>query len=126
MSRPGASSVSTPAPTTWSAATATANAIVRADIRVDPGKLTEATIYQTAARLTLKLVEQRGGEAIADTQWSIVTFAGENVVESVGAFPTVVLAAGEYTAIASNRDRIFEANFVVEPGVHRDVEVLAQ
>src|SRR5690606_21570134 len=32
-----------------------ANAIVRADIRVEAGKLTEATLYQKAARLTLKL-----------------------------------------------------------------------
>src|SRR6185503_15242805 len=30
-----------------------ANAQVRADIRVDAGKLTEATLYQKAARLTL-------------------------------------------------------------------------
>src|SRR5439155_6547995 len=33
-----------------------ANAIVRADIKVQPGKLTEAAVYQKAARLTLKLV----------------------------------------------------------------------
>ena len=48
-----------------------ANAVVRADIKVDPGKLTEATIFQNAARLTLKLVEQHGGEALANTAWTI-------------------------------------------------------
>lgn len=103
-----------------------ANAIVRADIRVDPGQLTEATIYQRAARLTLKLVEQRGGEAIANTEWSVVTQAGETVIESVGAFPNVVLAEGEYIAIARNNDRIFESTFTVETGNHRDVEVLVR
>ncbi len=101
-----------------------ANAIVRADIRVDPGQLTEATLFQQAARLTLKLVEQRGGEAIANTEWSVVTPAGETVIESVGAFPNVVLAEGEYIAIARNNDRIFESTFTVEAGNHRDVEVL--
>jgi hypothetical protein len=103
-----------------------ANAIVRADIRVDAGKLTEATVYQKAARLTLKLVEEHGGEALADTSWSVVTPAGESVVESVGAFPTVVLTAGDYTAIAKHQGRIFEGNFSVEAGRHRDVEVLVQ
>lgn len=103
-----------------------ANAVVRADIRVDAGKLTEATVYQKAARLTLKLVEVHGGEALADTAWSVVTPGGENVIESIGAFPTVVLAAGEYTAIARHDGKIFEASFKVEAAVDRDIEVLVR
>lgn len=101
-----------------------ANAMVRADIRVEAGKLTEASVYQKAARLTLKLVSEQGGEALANTEWSVVTPAGESVVESVGAFPSVILAAGEYTAIAKNGDQIFERTFTVEPGLNRDIEVL--
>ncbi len=103
-----------------------ANAIVRADIRVEAGKLTEATLYQQAARVTLKLVQNHGGEALANTQWSVVTSAGESIIESVGAFPSVVLLAGEYTAIAKHEDRIFEQKFTVESGRNRDVEVLQQ
>ena len=102
-----------------------ANAIVRADIKVEPGKLTEATVYQKAARLTLKLVSAHGGEALANTAWSVVTPSGETVTDSVGAFPSVVLAVGEYTAIARHDGRIFERNFVVEAGLDRDVEVIA-
>lgn len=101
-----------------------ANAVVRADIRVDAGKLTEATVYQKAARLTLKLVEVHGGEAIANTEWSVVTPDGDNVVESVGAFPSVVLAAGQYKAIARHDGKSYQTDFVVDPGVNRDVEVL--
>jgi hypothetical protein len=101
-----------------------ANAIVRADIKVDPGKLTEATVYQTAARLTLKLVEVHGGEAIASTQWSVVTPDGDNVVESVGAFPSVILAAGQYKAVAQHDGKNYQTDFVVQPGINRDVEVL--
>lgn len=103
-----------------------ANAIVRADIRVEPGKLTEATVYQKAARVTLKLVANRGGEALANTAWSVVTPAGESVVESVGAFPSVVLSVGDYTAIATHEGKIFEQNFSIEAGLNRDVEVLVQ
>jgi hypothetical protein len=102
-----------------------ANAIVRADIRVEPGKLTEAAMYQKAARLTLKLVSEHGGEALANTAWSVVTSAGETVAGSVGAFPSVVLAAGEYTAIAKHDGKIYERTFTVEPGLNRDMEVLA-
>jgi hypothetical protein len=103
-----------------------ANAIVRADIKIDPGKLTEATVFQKAARMTLKLVEQHGGEAIADTAWTVQTNGGGNVVQSVGAFPTVVLAAGDYTALAKHDGKTFQKNFSVEAGGDRDVEVLAQ
>lgn len=101
-----------------------ANAIVRADIRVEAGKLTDAAVYQKAARLTLKLVEAQGGEALANTSWSVVTPSGESVADSVGAFPSVVLAAGDYTAIAKHNSKIYERNFTVEAGVNRDVEVL--
>jgi hypothetical protein len=66
-----------PAPITSFCHYGDANAIIRADIRVEPGKLTEATLYQQAARVTLKLVENHGGEALANTQWSVVTSAGE-------------------------------------------------
>jgi hypothetical protein len=103
-----------------------ANAVVRADIRVDAGNLTEATVYQKAARLTLKLVASHGGEALANTSWSIVTPNGDSVVESVGAFPSVVLAAGDYTAIATHQGHSYERNFAVETGLNRDVEVIAK
>jgi hypothetical protein len=103
-----------------------ANAVVRADIKIDPGKLTEATLFQKAARLTLKLVEQHGGEAIADTAWTVDTVAGVPVVSSVGAFPSVVLSAGQYTAIAKHDGKTYRTPFTVETGTDRDVEVLAQ
>jgi hypothetical protein len=103
-----------------------ANAVVRAEIRVEPGKLTEATVYQKAARLTLKLVTSHGGEALANTKWSILTPQGDSVVESVGAFPSVVLASGDYTAVASHEGNTYERNFTVEAGLDRDVEVLAK
>jgi hypothetical protein len=103
-----------------------ANAQVSADITVEAGKLTEAIMYHQAARLTLKLVSQHGGEALANTAWSVITPGGEQVFESVGAFPTVVLAAGDYVAIARHEDQIYESAFTVTPDLDRDIEVLAQ
>lgn len=100
------------------------NAVIRADIQVEAGKLTEATIQHRAAKLTLKLVSEPGGEAIADTAWSILTASGDVVSESVGAFPTLVLAEGGYSAIARNNEKIYQRDFTVAAGVNTDVEVL--
>lgn len=100
------------------------NAVIRADIQVEAGKLTEATIQHRAAKLTLKLVAEPGGEAIADTAWSILTSSGDVVSESVGAFPTLVLAEGSYSAVARNKDKIYQRDFTVRAGVNTDVEVL--
>ncbi len=102
-----------------------ANAIIRSDIRVEAGKLTEATVEHRAAELTLKLVRDQGGEAIADTSWSILTSSGDPIRESVGAFASMVLAEGDYTVVAKNRDRIYQRDFTVEGGQNQDVEVLA-
>lgn len=102
----------------------TVNAVIRADIQVEAGKLTRATIQHRAAKLTLKLVADPGGEAIADTAWSILTSSGDTVSESVGAFPTVVLAEGSYIAVARNKNRIYQRDFNVQAGVNTDIEVM--
>jgi hypothetical protein len=101
------------------------NAVIRSDIRVEAGKLTEATVEHKAAEVTLKLVRENGGEAIADTSWSILTESGDIVRESVGAFASMVLAEGNYAVVAKNRDRLYQKEFTIVPGRNRDVEVLA-
>ncbi|WP_390906875.1 hypothetical protein [Nitratireductor aquimarinus] len=100
------------------------NAAIRSDIRVEAGKLTEATVEHRAADLTMKLVRERGGEAIADTAWSVLTDTGEIVYETVSAYASMVLAEGNYTIIAKNRDRIYQRDFSVVPGRNQDVELL--
>ncbi|MET4633683.1 hypothetical protein [Kaistia defluvii] len=103
-----------------------ANAIARADIVVEAGKLTEVRMFHQAARITLKLVSESGGEALANTSWTVMTPAGETVFDSAGAFPDVILAIGDYTAIAKHDNQIHERNFKVEPGLNREIEVLAK
>jgi hypothetical protein len=102
------------------------NAVVRSDIRVQTGKLTEVTVSHRAALITLKLVGERGGDAIANTSWSVITPGGDVIKESTGVFPRVVLAEGDYRAIARNEGRTFERDFKVVTGVDGEVEVLAR
>ncbi len=100
------------------------NAVVRADIEVEAGKLTQVVLQHRAAPITLKLVSQPGGEAIADTAWSVLTAAGDIVNESVSAFSTMVLSEGEYLAVARNKNKIYQREFTVKAGLQIEVEVL--
>jgi hypothetical protein len=102
------------------------NAVIRSDFRVQAGKLTDARINHRAALITLKLVGERGGEALANTAWSVLTPGGDVIKESIGAFPTVVLAEGEYVVIARHEGKVFNREFKVEPGFDREIELLAR
>jgi hypothetical protein len=103
-----------------------ANSVVRSDIRVQAGKLTDVVITHRAAVITLKLVSDKGGEALANTAWSVNTPGGDVIKESIGAFPRVVLSEGEYRAIAKNEGKVFERPFNVVNGVDGEVEVVAR
>jgi hypothetical protein len=103
-----------------------ANAVVRSDIRVQAGKLTDVTVTHRAAAITLKLVAEKGGEALANTAWSVLTPGGDVIKESIGAFPHMVLSEGEYRAITRNEGKMFEREFKVVTGVDGDVEVFAR
>jgi hypothetical protein len=102
------------------------NAIMRADLKVEPGKVTEATLNHRAATVTLKLVAKNGGEAFAGTAFSVLTPGGDVIREAIGAFPSMTLAEGEYVLIARHDGKIYTHNFKVESGVDRDIEALAQ
>jgi hypothetical protein len=102
------------------------NAVIRSDFRVQAGKLTDARINHRAALITLKLVGERGGEALANTAWSVLTPGGDVIKESIGAFPTVVLAEGDYVAIARHEGKVFNREFKVEPGFDREIELLTR
>lgn len=103
-----------------------ANSVVRSDIRVQASKLTDVTVTHRAAVITMKLVGDKGGEALANTAWSVITPAGDVIKESIGAFPKVTLAEGEYRAIAKNEGKVFEKAFNVVNGVDGEIEVIAR
>ncbi len=103
-----------------------ANAVVRSDITVEAGKLTEATIVHTYAKVTFKLVDRSGGEALPGTKWTIQTPEGGIVKESVGALPSHTLAPGSYTVVARNQNKAFRRDFSVEDGQTKEVEIVLQ
>jgi len=102
------------------------NAVVRSDIRVAAGKLTDITVTHRAAQIMFKLVSKRGGEALANTDWAVLSPAGDTIAETKGAFPRVILAEGEYKVIARNDNKVYQQDLTVIPGVDGEIEVLAR
>jgi hypothetical protein len=102
------------------------NAVLRSDIRVQSGKLTVVTVTHRAAAIMLKLVSKQGGEALANTNWAVLSPAGDIITESKGAFPRVILAEGEYKVIARNDNKVYQQDLKVIPGVDGEIEVRAR
>jgi hypothetical protein len=102
------------------------NAIMSADLKVEAGRITEATLRHKAATIILKLVTAPGSEALANTAFSVLTPGGDTIREAIGAFPSMTLAEGEYVAIARNGGKVYTQEFSVKSGLDRDIEVLAR
>jgi hypothetical protein len=102
------------------------NSIVSADIKVPSGKVLDVTLRHRYATLTLKLVNTAGAEALANTNFTILTPGGDLIRELIGAFPSLVLAEGEYVVIARHEAKTYQSTFEVQSGLDRDVEVIAQ
>jgi hypothetical protein len=111
-----------PAPTT----TLPTNSIVNADIKVVSGKLVNVTLRHRCATMTLKLVNKAGGEALANTTFTVLTPGGDVIRELIGAFPSLILAEGEYAIVARHDAKTYQSTFEVQSGLDRDVEVIAQ
>ena len=70
------------------------NSVVEADFKVQTGQLTDVTLRHHAATMTLKLVNQPGSEAMANTSFSVLTTGGDVIREMIGAFPSITMSEG--------------------------------
>ena len=102
------------------------NSIVNADIKVVSGKLIEVSLRHRCAMQTLKLVNKPGGDALPNTTFTVLTPGGDVIRELMGAFPSLVLAEGQYVAVARHGEKTYQSTFEVKSGMDHDVEVVAQ
>jgi hypothetical protein len=100
------------------------NVQVKSDVTVEAGKISEAQITHAAGRVTFKLVAKPGGEALADTRWTISTLAGAMVKESAGAVPAHFLAPGNYSAVARSGPKSYRRDFSVTTGDNVELEIV--
>ena len=101
------------------------NAVTRADLHVEAGRTTQAAVEHRAAQVSLNLVRTENGFPLADTAWSVIAQSGDVIREDVGAVPTMILSAGEYTIIAKNKERIYKQDIKIVPGRDLTIRVLA-
>ncbi len=103
-----------------------ANATVEADVTVEAGKLTEATVTHSAARVTFKLVTRVGGEALPDTQWTVQTPDGR--WSSTASARCRPISSRPATTRLSRKSgaRAFKRDFTLASGETAQVEVLMQ
>ncbi len=101
-----------------------ANSTISTDVVIEPGKITEAGVDHDAGKVTFKLVQRSGGEAHADTRWTIYNAGGDVIKESAGAFPAHILAAGDYRVAAQHGERQYAGAFTVAAGENKLVEIV--
>lgn len=102
------------------------NAATSADLQVEAAKLIDVTMKHRAATVTLKLVEAEGKESIAGTAFSVLTPGGDTIKDLQGAFPSLILAEGEYVLIARSGGATYTKEFKVQNGLNTDVEIVAK
>lgn len=92
------------------------NAVLQADVNVQPGKVSDATLHHRAAEIKLELVAQEGGAPLANVQWTVMTPGGDAVKDSALTTPSFVLAEGEYTVAVRSEGKTYTKTFNVESG----------
>ena len=100
------------------------NAEVRADLRVEAGQITDATLYHNAGKVSFRLASEPNGKAIADVEWTVNDADGKTVYSNLGAFPATILGEGDYSVIAKIGQNIYNRNFQIRPTEAREIELL--
>ncbi len=103
-----------------------ANATVQTDVGVEAGKITDAMFSLTGSKVTFRLVQQSGGEALTGTNWTVLGSGGETIKRSLAALPTHILAAGDYSVAAERGGKTYTQDFTVKPSQPLQVELVAQ
>jgi hypothetical protein len=93
-----------------------ANSRISVDLDVEAGKITDATLNHKAATVRLKLTKADQDVALSDTGWSILTPGGDPVTTAEVATPEIILAEGDYVAVAQNAGRSVQKEFTVRTG----------
>jgi predicted small integral membrane protein len=102
------------------------NDVIRTDITVEAGKLSELTITHSGVWTTFRLVVHSGSEALAGTTWDILSPKGELIKQSTGALISHILMPGKYTVLARREGKNYTRNFEVKAGRPQEIEVVME
>ncbi len=105
----------------------TANAIVKTNVTVSPGLLTEVEVSHKAGIVRFKLFKKwRGGEEIKDVLWKLYDDEGNEVASNLAASSGEIIAPGRYKVAAKYNDNTYTKMFRIKPGKKKLVQIVAR
>lgn len=101
----------------------TANARMQVELTVEPGRMTDAVINHKAAPIRLMLTQQSSGMIPADASWSVLTPGGDIVTTAEVGLAEVILAEGDYVAVAQHGGQNLQKEFTVRSGQPAEISI---
>ncbi len=105
----------------------TANAIIKTNVTVSPGLLTEVEISHKAGIVRFKLFKkQRGGLELKDVVWKLFDDEDNEVASNLAADTGEIIAPGRYKVSAKYNGKTYTKMFNIKPGRTKLVQVVAR
>ncbi len=105
----------------------TVNAIVKTNVTVSPGLLTDVEISHKAGIVQFKLFKKwRGGEELTDVVWKLFDEEGKEVASNITANSGEIIAPGRYKVAAQYNSKTYTRMFRIKPGRKKLVQVVAR
>jgi len=102
----------------------TLNAIVKTNVTVSPGLLTEVEVSHKAGIVQFKLFTKwRGGEELKDVTWNLSDTEGNEIASNLTAGSGEIIAPGRYKVTAHYNGKIYTETFTIKPGKKKLVRV---
>jgi len=105
----------------------TANAVVKTNVTISPGLLTEVEISHKAGIVQFKLFKKwRGGEELTGVNWKLFDDEGNEIARDLAAASGEIIAPGRYKVTALYNDNTYTKMFNIRPGRKKLIQVVAR
>lgn len=105
----------------------TANAVVKTNVTVSPGLLTEVEVSHKASIVQFKLFKKwRGGEELMDVSWKLLDDEDNVIAKNLNANAGEIIAPGRYKIVALYNNTTYSKIFKVKPGKKKLIKVVAR
>jgi len=105
----------------------TANAVVKTNVTISPGLLTEVEVSHKAGIVQFKLFKKwRGGEELTGASWKLFDDEGNEVASDLAAGSGEIIAPGRYKVTALYNDNTYTKMFNIKPGRKKLIQVVVK
>ncbi len=105
----------------------TANAVVKTNVTISPGLLTEVEVSHKAGIVQFKLFKKwRGGEELTGASWKLFDDEGNEVASDFAAGSGEIIAPGRYKVTALYNDNTYTKMFNIKPGRKKLIQIVVQ